>query len=130
MARAEQNGSHSHGLFRLPGYVASLKTGKVDGKSEPEIRKLTPVVISCDAGTNMAPYALEKAIPEVVSAAKEFGIAVLGMQRSAHFAALWPEVEAIAKLGLVGLACTTYLPAGGASALFGTNQSAGFCLAT
>ena len=26
---AERDGSHSHGLFRLPGYVASLRSGEM-----------------------------------------------------------------------------------------------------
>ena len=40
-------------------------------------------------------------------------------------AALWPETEAIAESGLVGFACTSYMPlvapAGAKKALFGTN---------
>ena len=31
---AERDGSASHGLFRLPGYVASLRSGKVDGQRQ------------------------------------------------------------------------------------------------
>ena len=27
--RAERDGSHSHGLFRVPGYVKALRSGKV-----------------------------------------------------------------------------------------------------
>ena len=33
MTRAERDGSHSHGLFRVPGYVKALRSGKVDGKA-------------------------------------------------------------------------------------------------
>jgi len=29
--RAERDGAASHGLFRLPGYITSLKSGKVNG---------------------------------------------------------------------------------------------------
>ncbi|NBT42979.1 MAG: Ldh family oxidoreductase, partial [Alphaproteobacteria bacterium] len=28
ITKAEEDGASSHGLFRLPGYVASLKSGK------------------------------------------------------------------------------------------------------
>ena len=34
---AERDRSLSHGLFRIPGYVASLKSGKVIGNAEPII---------------------------------------------------------------------------------------------
>ena len=37
VATAERDGSLSHGLFRIPGYVASLKSGKVNGEAEPKI---------------------------------------------------------------------------------------------
>ena len=39
MTRAERDGSHSHGLFRVPGYVKALRSGKVDGKAKPVITK-------------------------------------------------------------------------------------------
>ena len=31
ICRAERDGSHSHGLFRVPGYVKAGRSGKVDG---------------------------------------------------------------------------------------------------
>ena len=33
---AERDLCHSHGLFRLPGYVASLNSGKVNGNAKPK----------------------------------------------------------------------------------------------
>ena len=33
---AERDGSVSHGLFRVPGYVASLRSGKVNGSAKPK----------------------------------------------------------------------------------------------
>ena len=43
--RAERDGSLSHGLFRLPAYVAALKSKKVNGKARPEVKKISPSVI-------------------------------------------------------------------------------------
>jgi len=31
LARAERDGAHAHGLFRVPGYVKALRSGKVNG---------------------------------------------------------------------------------------------------
>ena len=39
--RAERDGSHSHGLFRLPSYVSALKSKKVNGKARPEVKKIS-----------------------------------------------------------------------------------------
>jgi delta1-piperideine-2-carboxylate reductase len=122
---AERDGSHSHGLFRVPGYVASLRSGKVNGKAVPRVGYKSPVVISVHGDDGFAPLALERAIAPLSSAARTFGVAVAAMTHSHHFAALWPETEALAERGLIGMACVCYLPvmapAGGRQPLLGTN---------
>ena len=45
LMRAERDGSHSHGLFRLPAYVAALKSKKVNGKARPELKKFHQVLL-------------------------------------------------------------------------------------
>src|SRR5262249_11345017 len=53
------------------------------------------------------------------------GVAVMAITHTHHFAALWPETEALAEQGLIGLACTCYMPFvaphGGNQPIFGTN---------
>ena len=123
--RAERDGSLSHGLFRLPAYVASLKSGKVNGKARPEVKKISPSVIRVLGNSAFAPMVLKVGLPELIKLAKETGVAVLAITNSHHMAAMWPETEAIAESGLVGFACTSYkpmvAPAGAKKALFGTN---------
>jgi len=123
--RAERDGSLSHGLFRLPAYVASLKSGKVNGKARPEVKKISPSVIKVLGNSAFAPMVLKVGLPELIKLAKETGVAVLAITNSHHMAAMWPETEAIAESGLVGFACTSYkpmvAPAGAKKALFGTN---------
>lgn len=125
---AERDMCLSHGLFRLPGYVASLRSGKVNGAARPEIAHRTPVIIEVDGANGFAPLTLEHAIPPLAEAAKVFGVAIASITRSHHFAALWPEVESIAGHGLIGMACTNYMPAvapaGAREAIFGTNPLA------
>ena len=123
--RAERDGSLSHGLFRLPAYVASLKSGKINGKARPEVKKISPSVIKVLGNSAFAPMVLKVGLPELIKLAKETGVAVLAITNSHHMAAMWPETEAIAEAGLVGFACTSYkpmvAPAGAKKALFGTN---------
>ena len=125
ITNAERDGSLSHGLFRLPAYVSGLKSGKINGKQKPDIKKLTPSVIKADGKNCLAPVVLNKSIPELVKAAKENGVAVLAIINSHHMAAMWPETEKIAEEGLVAFACTSYkpavAPAGAIKPLFGTN---------
>jgi len=123
--KAERDGSLSHGLFRLPAYVSGLKSGKINGKARPEIKKISPSVIKILGNNCLAPMVLNKGIPELVKAAKENGVAVLAITNSHHMAAMWPETEAIAEQGLVAFACTSYkpavAPAGAIKPLYGTN---------
>ena len=123
--KAERDGSLSHGLFRLPAYVSGLKSGKINGKGKPEIKKISPSVIKVLGNNCLAPVVLNKGIPELIKATKENGIAVLAINNSHHMAAMWPETEMLAEQGLVAFACTSYkpmvAPAGGKKSLFGTN---------
>ncbi len=123
--KAERDGSLSHGLFRLPAYVTGLKSGKINGKGRPEVKKISPSVIKVSGNNCLAPVVLNKSIPELIKAAKENGVAVLAINNSHHMAAMWPETEMIAEQGLVAFACTSYKPAvapsGATKPLFGTN---------
>jgi len=125
ITKAERDGSLSHGLFRLPAYVAGLKSGKINGKARPEIKKVSRSIIKVLGNNCLAPMVLNKGLPELIKAAKENGVAVLAITNSHHMAAMWPETEAIAEEGLVAFACTSYkpavAPAGATKPLFGTN---------
>ena len=125
ICRAERDGSHSHGLFRVPGYVKALRSGKVDGKAKPTVKQLTPAVIQIDGNGCFAPLAQAIGLPLLAEASGKIGIAALSLVGVHHFAALWPETEYLADRGFVGLACTAYMPmvapAGSKEALFGTN---------
>ena len=125
ICRAERDGSHSHGLFRVPGYVKALRSGKVDGKAKPTIKHLTPAVIQVDGHGCFAPLAQAVGLPALTEATAKIGIAALSLVGVHHFAALWPETEYLADRGFVGIACTAYMPAvapaGSNEALFGTN---------
>jgi delta1-piperideine-2-carboxylate reductase len=125
VVNAERDGSHSHGLFRVPGYVASLRSGKVNGRASPEVSHKTPAVVTVDGANGYTPLAIERGVPTLTEAANRLGVAVMAITDTHHFAALWPETEAIAAQGLIGMACVCYMPfvapAGGNRPLFGTN---------
>ena len=123
--KAERDGSLSHGLFRLPAYVSGLKSGKINGKARPEVKKISSSVIKVLGNNCLAPMIHNKGLPELIKTAKENGVAVLAINNSHHMAAMWPETEAVAEEGLVAFACTSYkpsvAPAGAIKPLFGTN---------
>lgn len=122
---AERDRCHSHGLFRLPGYVTSLKNGKVNGHAAPRVEHLAPSVVRVHGDRGFTPLALEVGLAPLVEAARMTGMAALAITRTHHFAALWPETQALAEQGLVAFAFTSsppYLAApGGKTPFFGTN---------
>jgi len=128
ITRAERDRALSHGLFRLPGYCASLKSGKVDGRARPEVRQLAPSVVQVDGGDGFAPLALEAGRAPLIDRTRAQGVAALALVRVFHFQALWAEIEPLCEAGLVALACTAYkpvvAPAGAREAFFGTNPLA------
>lgn len=128
VAAAEKDECYSHGLFRIPSYVASIISGKVTPDSVPVINDIAPSVVQVDAKNGFAPLALEVGRDPLASKCKTQGVSILSVVNCYHWAALWPEIEALAKLGLVAIACTSYIPcvapAGGTQALFGTNPIA------
>lgn len=128
MRAAERDGCKSHGLFRVPGYVKSLKAGKINGKAEPKMTQTAACVIQVDGDRGVAPLALEMGRGPLVKAARGQGMAALAIRRTHHYAALWPETEALAEHGLAAMAFVNsppYMaPAGGKRPFFGTNPMA------
>jgi len=127
-AGCEREGSFSHGVFRIPGYVGSLKSGWADGKAVPKVEEVGPAFLRVDAANGFAQPALEAARPRLTEMVRAGGMALLAIRDSHHFSALWPDVEPFARDGLVALsvvdsfACV--VPHGGRSAVYGTNPMA------
>ncbi|MDX2315366.1 MAG: Ldh family oxidoreductase [Gammaproteobacteria bacterium] len=128
VTNAERDDCKSHGLFRVPGYVKSVVSGKVTIDAVPTVRDLAPGVIQVDGMAGFSPLALEVGRAPLIERARSQGIAALAVINAHHFAALWPEVEPIAEQGLAAFACVdsfSYVaPAGGSKPLYGTNPIA------
>ena len=125
VTHAERDGSVSHGLFRIPGYVSSLKSKKVNRVSRPSNKFLTQNAIRVEGDLGFAPVAIRVGLPELVKTTNKHGVGVLTITNTHHFAALWHETEFLAENNLIGIACTAYkpsvAPAGAKKPLFGTN---------
>ncbi|BBK33390.1 delta1-piperideine-2-carboxylate reductase [Stella humosa] len=131
VAAAERDGSRSHGLFRLPGYVATLKSGWIDGNARPVVTEVAPGVVAVDAANGFAQPALAAGSPLLIAKARSQGIAAMAIRNSHHFAALWPDVEPFAEAGFVALACVNarsrVAPWGATRKFLGTNPMAFAC---
>lgn len=128
MVAGERDGCASHGLYRLLVAAHSVATGVAVPDAVPSLSEPARALVRVDGGGGFAQLAFDRGRPLLVDKARSYGIAALALNNVVHFAALWPEVEALAGDGLVALAFTPshawVAPAGGTRPVFGTNPIA------
>lgn len=128
VTRAEADGCQSHGLYRVPGYVAAVRSGRANGAAEPQVNMRAPGVIYVDGDRGFAPAAFEAARTALVSAARQNGIAALACGNTHHFSALWADLEPLIAADLVAwcyvVGQCAVAPHGGVRRLLGTNPVA------
>lgn len=125
----ERDACTSHGVYRIEGVLRTLKAGKVTGDALPVLDPAAQgAIVRVDARGGFSNPAFELGLPVLVDRARELGLAALVVNDCTHFAALWPEVEAVTAQGLAALVmCPSYAsvaPAGGTRPLLGTNPLA------
>lgn len=124
----ERDECRSHGLYRLPGCVQTIQSGKLNKDAKPVIQDVTPALLKADAQFGYSVLAFDNAIDALAAKAKQSGIAALAINNCFHFSALWPEIEELTSRGLAALAMTPshawVAPAGGKRGLLGTNPIA------
>ncbi|QLH16937.1 Ldh family oxidoreductase (plasmid) [Paracoccus pantotrophus] len=125
VTRAEADACRSHGLYRVEGYVAGLRAGRVNPAAQPRVRQVRPALLQVDGDRGFAPFAANLARPHLIAAARENGIAAMAMTRTHHFSALWADIEPLVEAGLVAwcfvVGQCSVAPHGGSAPLMGTN---------
>lgn len=128
IARAEASGIPSHGLMYLQTYCKHLACGKVDSTAEPTVRRTAPSTCMVDAANGFAHPAIDAGFSQLVPLAREQGTATMAVFNSYNCGVLGHHVEWLAEAGLLGIGFTnapaSIAPAGGSSALVGTNPFA------
>lgn len=125
---AESQGLGSHGLSRVAQYATHLRNGRADGGAQARVLRRKGAAVVIDAGHGLAFPACDLAMTEAVAAAREHGVAVVGVVRSHHAGVIVDHLRTVAAAGLVGLGFANSpaaMPAaGGKHAIFGTNPVA------
>lgn len=128
LVAAEASGLPSHGLSRVPMYVAHLKAGRVMGQAVPCIANQRASAVLIDAGNGFAFPACRLAVDEAITRARATGIAIAAITNSHHSGMSSYHLDAVAAAGMVGIACSNSpaaMPAaGGKRPVFGTNPIA------
>ena len=128
IAMCERDGTLSHGLLRLPGYIEAVRTGWADGLARPELVSRSASMVVMDARNGFTHLALALVRNDLAERARTSGCAILLIRNAHHFAALWPDIEELAEQGFIAMACVTSRARvtgwGGGKPVFGTNASA------
>ena len=96
MVAGERDGCASHGIYRLLVADRSIRAGVVVPDAVPQVSEPKAGLVRVDGGGGFAQLAFQRGMPLLVEKARANGIAALALNNVVHFAALWPEVEALA----------------------------------
>jgi (2R)-3-sulfolactate dehydrogenase (NADP+) len=121
----ELSGLEGHGFYWLQYYCEHVRSGKVDGRAKPKVKKLSPVAFRVDARRGFAHPAIETGFSRLVPAAKKHGIAGMAVHNSYNAATLGYHTGYLARQGLLAFGFTNSTPAiapiGGKKPVIGTN---------
>lgn len=118
-------GVDTHGLRLLPTYLRELEGGRA--RVQPIVRWTftTPAVRAMDADGALGIVAGRVAVAEVIDLARRNGVGAVSVANSNHFGAAAIYSMAIARAGLIGIACSNsdalVAPFGGLRPALGTN---------
>ncbi len=121
----ELSGLEGHGFYWLQYYCEHVRSGKVDGRAKPQVKKVSPVAFRVDARRGFAHPAIEAGFSRLIPAARKNGIAGMAVHNSYNAATLGYHTGYLAKQGLVAFGFTNSTPAiapvGGRKPVIGTN---------
>lgn len=111
---ADWAGRGEIGLAHLPDYLDGLCQGRIDGQALPRIERPAPAAIRVDLRGSIPHLGFEMALPGLLAAAREFGVAILTSFNGFTSGELGHYVRELARQGLAAMA------AGNAHALVST----------
>ncbi|KAJ1338631.1 Ldh family oxidoreductase [Microdochium nivale] len=128
LVAADLRGIDTHGVNRIPSYMARVAQGVLDAAATPVLEDVTPVVASVDGRNGFGFLAADVAMQRAVEMAAVFGIGMVAVKHSNHFGmSAWIVQKAI-DAGMMSLVFTNSSPAlpvfGGQSKLLGVSPIA------
>ena len=125
LVNADMSGVHSHGVLRVPEYVVKLTVDGVDPKGKPEVVKDEGACLVVDGKNTMGQIGISFAMQQVITRAKDIGLAAAGIRGSNHCGAMGYFARMALDHDMIGIATTNALPTmapwGGAERILGIN---------
>jgi LDH2 family malate/lactate/ureidoglycolate dehydrogenase len=125
---ADVRGVHSHGVLRVPDYVAKLTHGGVDPVGAPTVVRDRAGAIVVDGGNSMGQVGAAFAMRAAIERAATNAVALAAVRGSNHCGAMAYYAMLALERGMIGLAATNALPTmapwGGVDKIVGINPLA------
>ncbi len=125
LVQADLWGHQSHGVMRLPWYVARIRSGVVAAQAQPELVVDGGAVAVIDGHDGMGQVLAARAAEEAIARAKAHGIGAVAVRNSNHFGTAMYFTLMAAARGCIGFLSTNASPAmapwGGREKAVGTN---------
>lgn len=125
LVTAELWGHASHGLLRLPWYVARLRSGATRRVTQLQTVRDTGALVVLDGHHGIGQVITDQAITLGIDRARNHGVSAIGIRNSGHFGTAAYFTRRSAEAGCIALLCTNASPAmapwGGREKSIGTN---------
>ncbi|KAI1077370.1 putative malate/L-lactate dehydrogenase [Whalleya microplaca] len=128
LVAADLRGVDTHGINRIPSYMARIRQGALDASATPELTKVTPVVGQVDGRNSFGFLAASLGMSAAIEMAREFGIGMVSVKHSNHYGMSAWIVQQALDAGMMSLVFTNSSPAlpayGGKSKMLGVSPIA------
>jgi uncharacterized oxidoreductase len=128
LVEANLRGHDSHGVMRIPFYIAKVQDGSLNAKGTLQVLHETPAVLVCDGEWGFGQPISRMLMEKLIAKAGTIGLACGSLRRSAHIGRLGEYAEMAAAAGMATIitanthgAAPRVAPVGGKRPRLGTN---------
>ena len=111
LVQADLWGHQSHGMLRLPWYLARLRSGAMAAVTAPELVVDAGAVAVLDGRNGVGQVLTARAAAEAVARARAHGVGAVAVRNSGHFGTAMYFTRMAAREGCVALLATNASPA-------------------
>jgi LDH2 family malate/lactate/ureidoglycolate dehydrogenase len=115
-------GVHSHGVMRIPQYLAEIEAQIIDPRAEPEIAPTGTSRLAADGRRGFGQVVGMRMLEALIPVARSTGIAMINGRHLGHTGRIGAYPEALAQAGLIGLAVCNGAPSGHWVSAFGGRE--------
>ena len=103
LVEANSAGHDSHGVIRLPQYLAAVERKEIVPDAEVEVVRKTPMMAVVEGNWGFGQVTMSRATELGLDRARQTGMAVVAVRQANHIGRLGSYVDLIAREGMIGM---------------------------